>query len=76
VFAAGGRVNGVSEGAGVAAVSGLGYLGFLVGPPVIGLISEFSSLRVGLAFVVLLSVLAASLVRAAEVKGADLALKS
>lgn len=67
VFAAGGRIKSVSEGAGVAAVSGLGYLGFLVGPPVIGLISQFSSLRIGLAFVVLLSALAATLVRAAKI---------
>ena len=33
VFAAGGRVSPGNEGAGVATVSGLGYLGFLVGPP-------------------------------------------
>src|SRR5207344_3556803 len=62
VFAAGGRVSGVSEGAGVATVSGLGYLGFLAGPPAIGLISEFTSLRVGLFLVVALSVTAAGLV--------------
>ncbi|HEY3936937.1 MAG TPA: MFS transporter [Bryobacteraceae bacterium] len=67
VFAAGGRIKSIGEGAGVAAVSGLGYLGFLVGPPVIGLISQFTSLRIGLAFVVLLSVLAASLVRPAKI---------
>jgi MFS family permease len=72
VFAAGGRIKSVSEGAGVAAVSGLGYLGFLVGPPVIGLISQFTSLRAGLAFVVVLSALAASLVRAAKITGAHL----
>jgi MFS family permease len=67
VFAAGGRVKSVSEGAGVATVSGIGYLGFLVGPPVIGLISQFTSLRIGLAFVVFLSVLAASLVHRAGI---------
>ena len=63
VFAAGGRINGVGEGAGVTAVSGLGYLGFLVGPTAIGFISELSSLRAGLSFVVALSLLAAGLVR-------------
>jgi hypothetical protein len=62
VFAAGGRIPQVSEGAGVATVSGLGYLGFLVGPPVIGLVSELTSLRVGLLLLVLLSVTAAGLV--------------
>jgi MFS family permease len=65
VFAAGGRIPHVSEGAGVATVSGIGYLGFLVGPTAIGFISEFTSLRIGLGFVVMLSLLAASLVNAA-----------
>lgn len=62
VFAAGGRIPGISEGAGVATVSGLGYLGFLVGPPAIGFLSELTSLRVGLFLLVALSVTAASLV--------------
>jgi len=66
VFAAGGRIESVSEGAGVAAVSGIGYLGFLVGPTAIGFLSELTSLRVGLFLVVLLSVLAASLVSVAD----------
>jgi MFS family permease len=62
VFAAGGRIPGLSEGAGVATVSGVGYLGFLVGPPAIGFLSEFTSLRVGLVLLVVLSVAAAGLV--------------
>jgi MFS family permease len=62
VFAAGGRIPEVSEGAGVATVSGLGYLGFLVGPPVIGFVSELTSLRVGLFLLVFLSATAAALV--------------
>jgi MFS family permease len=62
VFAAGGRIPEVSEGAGVATVSGLGYLGFLVGPPAIGFLSELTSLRVGLCLLVLLSATAAGLV--------------
>ncbi|MCU1238354.1 MAG: major facilitator superfamily 1 [Candidatus Solibacter sp.] len=62
VFAAGGRIQGISEGAGVATVSGLGYLGFLVGPPAIGFLSEWTSLRVGLFLLVALSLTAASLV--------------
>ena len=63
VFAASGRVSCVSEGAGVATVSGLGFLGFLVGPPLIGFIAEVTSLRAGLLVVVALSVTAAVLVR-------------
>lgn len=62
VFAAGGRIRRIGEGAGVAAVSGLGYLGFLVGPTTIGLLSETFSLRIGLGFIVLLSLIAANLV--------------
>ena len=66
VFAAGGRIRSVSEGAGVAAVSGLGYLGFLVGPTAIGLISQFTSLRLGLSLIVVLSLVTAALVSPAE----------
>jgi MFS family permease len=66
VFAAGGRIPSVSEGAGVAAVSGIGYLGFLVGPTAIGFISELTSLRGGLTLIVALSLLAAALVTQAE----------
>jgi MFS family permease len=62
VFAAGGRIPEVSEGAGVATVSGFGYLGFLVGPPAIGFLSELTSLRVGLCLLVVLSATAAGLV--------------
>jgi MFS family permease len=62
VFAAGGRVPAVSEAVGVATVSGIGYLGFLVGPPAIGFISEMTSLRGGLSVLVVLSALAALLV--------------
>jgi MFS family permease len=69
VFAAGGRIPSVSEGAGVAAVSGIGYLGFLVGPTAIGFIAELTSLRAGMFLVVALSLLAAALVKKAESKG-------
>lgn len=66
VFAGGGRIKSVNPGAGVAAVSGLGYLGFLVGPTAIGFLSELTSLRVGLGLVVALSLLAAALVNPAD----------
>ena len=66
VFAGGGKVKHVGEGAGVATVSGLGYIGFLVGPPAIGFLSQMTTLRIGLAFVVFLSALAASLVSVVE----------
>jgi MFS family permease len=66
VFAAGGRASSSGEGVGVAAVSGLGYLGFLAGPPAIGGIAELTSLRFGLLVVVALSAMAALLVRPVE----------
>ncbi len=71
VFAAGGRIPRVSEGAGVAAVSGLGYLGFLVGPTAIGLLSECASLRIGLSLIVFLSLAAAGLVSGVESRQAS-----
>jgi MFS family permease len=66
VFAAGGRKGSVSEGQGVATVSGIGYLGFLAGPPAIGFVSEFATLRAGLGVLVLLSAIAAYYARAVE----------
>jgi MFS family permease len=61
VFAAGGRVPKVSRGVGIATVSGLGYLGFLFGPPAIGFLSQATSLRWALFLVVVLTAIAASL---------------
>jgi MFS family permease len=62
VFGAGGRVESVGEGAGVATVSGIGYLGFLAGPPAIGFVSEITNLRAGLFLLVILSMTAVALV--------------
>ena len=45
LFGAAARVPGVSSSAGLAAVSSVGYLGFLVGPPLIGLSAEIITLR-------------------------------
>ena len=55
VLTAAGRLPGGAPGAAIAAVSAFGYAGFLAGPPVIGLVAEASTLRVGLALVVLTS---------------------
>ena len=59
IFGGGGRVTGVSPGAGIATVTGLGYIGFIVGPPVIGFASEAITLRYALGIVVLCCLLAA-----------------
>ncbi len=72
VFAAGGRFQGMAEGIGVATVSGIGYLGFLFGPPAIGMVSQISSLRMGLFLLVVLSAAAASLVSVVEQRNPEL----
>ncbi len=40
LFAGGGRLEPDAPGRGIAAVTSLGYSGFLVGPPLIGIIAE------------------------------------
>jgi len=66
IFGAGARVKGVPAGAGVAAVTTAGYFGFLLGPPLIGFTAEFSSLRLALGLVSVLSVIAALLAPGAQ----------
>ena len=48
VFGAAGRLHGIPSGVGIASVSTLGYAGFLLGPPAIGLTSDALGLRVAL----------------------------
>ena len=55
-----------NEAAGIATVSGIGYMGFLIGPPMIGFVSEMSSLRAALGLLVVLSAAAALLVGLAD----------
>jgi MFS family permease len=57
LFAGGGRLEPDAPGRGIAAVTTLGYSGFLAGPPLIGFIAEGTSL--GVAF---LSIVAASII--------------
>jgi len=45
LFGAAGNLPGISPGTGIAGVATIGYAGFLVGPPLIGLIAEKTSLR-------------------------------
>lgn len=52
VFGSGGRVESVNPGAGIATVTGIGYLGFIVGPPTIGFASQLFTLRYALGVVV------------------------
>lgn len=65
LFSAAARVPGVSPAHGIAAVSSVGYLGFMGGPPVIGVLAQWSSLTAALAVVVVFAgVLAAASRRA------------
>jgi hypothetical protein len=59
LFSAAARAPGVTAAHGIAAVSGMGYLGMMAGPPLIGLIAEARSLTAGLSVVVLFAVVVA-----------------
>ena len=52
LFAGGGRLEPDAPGRGIAAVTTLGYMGFLCGPPLIGFVAEVTSLQWGLALTV------------------------
>jgi predicted MFS family arabinose efflux permease len=60
LFSAAGRVRGVHPGTALAAVATTGYLGFLAGPPAIGLVAEAAGLTVGLGIVAVACVLIAA----------------
>jgi predicted MFS family arabinose efflux permease len=71
LYTAAAQVPGVSAAAGVAAVSSIGYMGFMVGPPMIGAVASATSLGTALWAVALFAVLmalAAPLVPAPRVK--------
>lgn len=52
VFGSGGRVASINPGAGIATVTGIGYVGFIIGPPTIGFASQLFTLRYALGVVV------------------------
>jgi len=56
--------KGLAPGVGLASVNTMGYLGFLSGPPLIGLVAEVTSLRFALGLVVVVSVMVMLLARA------------
>jgi len=63
VFGSGGRVEGISPGAGIATVTGIGYAGFIVGPPAIGFASQLVTLRYALGIVVACCLISALLAK-------------
>lgn len=65
LFSAAAQVPGVTPAHGIAAVSSLGYLGMMAGPPLIGVVAEHSSLTLGLGTVVVFAVVLAGAARRA-----------
>jgi hypothetical protein len=68
-LSAGGHRAGVGSQAGVATVTAFGYVAFLAGPPVIGILADLVTLRVALGLTVVLSLVAVAL--AGSVRDAD-----
>jgi len=66
LFSAAGRARNVPTGTAIAGVATVGYLGFLAGPPIIGLLAQATTLAVGLGLVVICTALIALLAGNAE----------
>lgn len=65
LFTSAAKVPGVTPAHGIAAVSSVGYLGMMAGPPLIGVVAEHSSLTIGLSTVVVFAVVLAAAARRA-----------
>lgn len=61
LFTAAARIPGITPARGIAGVSSCGYLGFMIGPPVIGAIAQQRGLDVGLFVVAIFAALVALL---------------
>ena len=57
IYSAAGRSTTMQPGAAIAAVSTISFVGFLIGPPVIGLLAEVSSLKISFLFLALMAAL-------------------
>ena len=67
VYGAAGRSTVMSPGMALAAVSTVGFAGFLLGPPLIGLVAGASSLRVSFALIAFMGTLMTVLASRARV---------
>ncbi|MGE0006211.1 MAG: MFS transporter [Parvibaculaceae bacterium] len=65
LFAGGGRLEPSAPGRGIAAVTTLGYAGFLAGPPLVGFVAELTGLPAALGLIVLAALVIAAFARAA-----------
>jgi MFS family permease len=63
LFAGGGRLEPDAPGRGIAAVTSMGYSGFLAGPPLIGFAAEVTNLQWGLGLTVLAALIIAAFAR-------------
>jgi predicted MFS family arabinose efflux permease len=71
VFSAAGRTAGITPAVALATVTTTGYLGFLIGPPVIGFAAEFVGLPIALGIIVATSLLSIGLARAVAPSRSD-----
>jgi hypothetical protein len=71
LFRAAAGESGVARGAALAAVSSLGYVGFLVGPPVIGGIAQLTSLRLACGLLALSGLMVAALAPYAQIRASS-----
>jgi HAD superfamily hydrolase (TIGR01509 family) len=71
LFRTAGSTAGVPAGVGIAAVSTIGWLGFLAGPPMIGLAADAVGLRTALTIVVVAIAIVAILGRSARPRGRE-----
>ena len=56
VYSMAGNIPGVKAGVGISAVTTIGYSGFILGPPIIGLLADVFNLRIAWAFILILFV--------------------
>jgi MFS family permease len=63
VYSLVGKQNKMSPSAALAAISSISYLGFLLGPPVIGYISKLSNLRISYAFIAVFGIMISVMVK-------------
>jgi MFS family permease len=68
VFTAAGRVPGVPTGVALAAVTTMGYFGFLIGPPLIGFVAQGVGLKGALSLLILTNLIVAGLAPALRTK--------
>jgi len=63
VYSTAGKLGNMPPSIALAGVSGISYLGFLLGPPIIGFIAELTDLRFSFAVISIMGLLIAIFVR-------------